>query len=506
MKKICAIVLLIATLVIPSTTPISAARPFASQLANIFLSWVITRDDAERLANWDLVVLDAEVGARQKKLLQLMRARNPHIKILAYVSSNEIHELNERLTNEAPLRGKLQARLSDELFLTNATGTRVSFWPNTQMLNVTTDWKFILPEYIQEEILSTGVWDGIMLDNVWDGVTWYVGDVDLKRDGVVDAPDKANAAWERDMHALLAYLRLRAPNALLFGNGSTKFTELDGVVIENFQDRDFNETATRIEAFRAARAPKPAVVVINSKITSVIPMQYSLASALLLDAFFSFDGGEKSHAQTWWHDEYDAPFGTVGVVTTTDKISSLQRPLIESRAIAAPFEHPAVVASVYTSTGTEISAPITIAKRGRAKKIVQPEFKRTFSSQVFDTATAERLTVSGRSEKTEIKIFSGRKKIAAIHPVTDLQNARVVVTTGQFTRTGPRDIVVIVTTPDKMVIQIFTGAGALKNSFSIQRALNESVAVFTRDVDANGLDEIIVLRPLTPRSATSETP
>ena len=268
MKKICAIVLLIATLVIPSTTPISAARPFASQLANIFLSWVITRDDAERLANWDLVVLDAEVGARQKKLLQLMRARNPHIKILAYVSSNEIHELNERLTNEAPLRGKLQARLSDELFLTNATGTRVSFWPNTQMLNVTTDWKFILPEYIQEEILSTGVWDGIMLDNVWDGVTWYVGDVDLKRDGVVDAPDKANAAWERDMHALLAYLRLRAPNALLFGNGSTKFTELDGVVIENFQDRDFNETATRIEAFRAARAPKPAVVVINSKINT----------------------------------------------------------------------------------------------------------------------------------------------------------------------------------------------------------------------------------------------
>lgn len=291
-----------------SPTPVRAAeKPLR---ANIFLSWQITEAEAIKLSQWDLLVLDAEIGARQPKLIKKIRARNPRIKILAYVSAVELQKDQKNLSTYAPLRSALRARTPESAYLRRPDGSAISFWPTANLINVVGPWQTILPQFIHDKILSTGLWDGVMLDNVWNGVSWYVGATDLDSNKIEDEPALANAVWNSAQHTMIARIKKLSPRAIVIGNGSEIYSELDGFVFENFGQKNWYQTITRAQTVSS----KKRIMIFNTTSEnldepSIEQMRFGLGSALLFDAYFSYDYGDTNHASLWWFDDYNTKLG-----------------------------------------------------------------------------------------------------------------------------------------------------------------------------------------------------
>jgi hypothetical protein len=292
-------------LTLPTPT-FAAQKPLR---ANIFLSWNITEAEAIQLSKWDLIILDAEVGALQPKLIKKIRARNPRIKILAYVSAVELQKDQPGLSKHAPLRATLRARTPSSAYAYRADGAAISFWPTAHLMNVTSDWQTILPKFINEKILATKLWDGIMLDNVWNGVSWYVGATDLDNNKTEDSTEIANIVWNSSMHKMITHIKKQSPRAIIVANGSEIYTELDGLVFENFGQKNFYETMARVQ-----NLSRKKIVILNSTAEnldtpSTDQMHFGLASSLLFDSYFSYDMGDTNHASLWWFKEYDLKLG-----------------------------------------------------------------------------------------------------------------------------------------------------------------------------------------------------
>lgn len=277
--------------------------------ANIFLSWTITEAEAIQLSKWDLLILDAEIGARQPKLIKKIRARNPRIKILAYVSAVELQKDQPGLSKHAPLRAALRARTPESAYTYRADGTAISFWPTANLMNATGEWQKILPIFIHEKILSTKLWDGIMLDNVWNGISWYVGATDLDNNHIEDSPELANIVWNSSMRNMIAHIKNQSPRAIIVANGSEAYTELDGIVFENFGQKNIRETMVR-----AQNLPRKKIAIFNATAENLNEpsreqVLFGLGNSLLFDAYFSYDMGDTNHASLWWFKEYDVKLG-----------------------------------------------------------------------------------------------------------------------------------------------------------------------------------------------------
>src|SRR3989338_5212186 len=65
-------------------------KPTFPRLANYFLHWTVSEQEARELAKFDLVILDAEAQERSQPQLELIRKLNPRIILLAYVPASEI--------------------------------------------------------------------------------------------------------------------------------------------------------------------------------------------------------------------------------------------------------------------------------------------------------------------------------------------------------------------------------------------------------------------------------
>ena len=75
----------------------------------------------------------------------------------------------------------------------SVSGQKDFFWAGSSLLNVTDKgpissggvrWNEFLPQFIHDNILSTGLWDGVFLDNTFDAISYYAkSPVDLDRDG-----------------------------------------------------------------------------------------------------------------------------------------------------------------------------------------------------------------------------------------------------------------------------------------------------------------------------------
>jgi hypothetical protein len=332
---------LVLTFLLISPNMVSAAeKPLR---ANIFLSWQLTDADAVKLSQWDLIILDAEIGARQPKLIKKIRARNPRIKILAYVSAVELQKDQNQLALHAPLRSALRARTPESAYARRPDGAPISFWPTANLMNVTGAWQTILPKFIHEKILSTKLWDGIMLDNVWNGVSWYVGATDLDSNQIEDSPMIANAVWNSAMQTMISQIKKQSPRALIIANGSEIYSELDGFVFENFGQKNWYQTITRVQNI----SEKKKLTILNATSEnldepSVQQMRFGLGSALLFDAYFSYDFGDTNHASLWWFADYNLRLGNA-----RGPAVELQ-PNVWSRA----FKNGKVMVNVSTATTT----------------------------------------------------------------------------------------------------------------------------------------------------------
>lgn len=296
------------------------------KIANIFLHWSMSEQEARDLSRWDIVIFDMEIGSHNPDLLQLMRRLNPNIKLLAYITPAEIRQDATEIASASPLRARLARRIAPEWYLTNDRGERRTFWAGTWILNLTErspvvggkQWSDELVAFIRDEIIATGLWDGVLFDNAWENITYFAGtNVDLNRDGSVESIRDADETWRRGMRALYAKARATLPpGTLIMENDGQLYTpDVQGVIFENFPAGGWQTRLRQVD--RVSREGKdPRVAIINSNTGNsgrrddYRRFRYSLASGLLYDAYTSFDFGDQDHGQAWWYDEYDESLGS----------------------------------------------------------------------------------------------------------------------------------------------------------------------------------------------------
>jgi len=301
------------------------------KLANYFLKWTIADYEVNELAKWDLLVLDMEVQINSKSNLKKIRELNPDIIILAYITSQEANAniYSSQWSHNATLRKKLADNIIDSWWLKNKDNSRTTFWEGTYLLNITDGagvnsrgqkWNDYLPEFVDREIISTGLWDGVFYDNIWGDIAWVRGDFDANNDGRGDSISEVNNAWSSGVKKMLKKTReLIGSKYLILGNGKVYDGYqglLNGVMLEGFPSSwESNGNWDGILKTYSGVSQKnnsPKITIINSYSSrqSYQKMRFGLASVMMEShGYFSFDYDVSSHGQVWWYDEYDVSLG-----------------------------------------------------------------------------------------------------------------------------------------------------------------------------------------------------
>ena len=104
--------------------PVCAYNEGYPKLANYYLNWSIDSDqEARELAKWDLLILDMEMQVYSPQMLTKLKQYNPNIKLLAYVTSQEIRNDSLSLYGNS-LRKRLYQQIDDQWWLKDANGNR----------------------------------------------------------------------------------------------------------------------------------------------------------------------------------------------------------------------------------------------------------------------------------------------------------------------------------------------------------------------------------------------
>lgn len=292
------------------------------KIANYFLKYEISDAEAEQLAKWDFLILDMENQETSPEQLARIRELNPKIKIVAYITSEEILEyVND---GYAPMRAELRKGIKENYWLKDSSGNKLSFWSGTLMLNGsdcgTDSWNSYLSDFINQRIKTSGYWDGIFLDNLWPDISWFNnGNIDLNRDGRKDTAADLNSRWLKGSKNLLTQIRSKTGNNFLIvanGQANSNFEkELNGRLMENFpalfgSGGWANAMKSYTLSINSQKSPKlTALNSYNKNQKDYRKVRFGLTSALLSEGYFSFDYDVTDHGQTWWYDEYDAILG-----------------------------------------------------------------------------------------------------------------------------------------------------------------------------------------------------
>lgn len=287
------------------------------RLANYFLKGEISDKEAEELAKWDVLVLGMEAPFLNPGLIRILKKKNPKIKILAYVSSEEIPLKAKDLSKENPWF-KLYKQVEDKnWWLRDDKARALSIWLGTRLINVASDWNTYLPEFMHQEVMASGLWDGIFYDVIFDRISWVNnGEIDINNDGIKDPAYLIDSEWQKGMIKLLSYSRLlEGPGKIIVGNGATNYYDrfLNGRMFENFSAKDWAEKMKDYQNFRNGYQPFLAIINSNTENKggwdNFSKLRFGLGSALMGDGYYSFDHGDQDHSQLWWYDEYGVGLG-----------------------------------------------------------------------------------------------------------------------------------------------------------------------------------------------------
>lgn len=324
MQKLVITIIISALFFAPIQIDASPLKADAPRLANIFLHWTVTESKARDLANWDLVILDMDIQTYNPEVFGIMRSINPDIKIMAYVPLVEVRQSISGFSNKS-LRYRLAAGIPEAWYLTSPSGQKLSFWSGNWTMNISDEcpqvngqrWNEYLPTFVNNEIISTGKWDGIFYDNGWQNVTSFVGSsIDMNRDGRSAGTGAANSLWQAGVsEALDRTASLLGSNYLvLLNDGPYYSSHTQGVSVENFSSLDWSHAMSLYQNnVNQSRQPSANILNNNTQNTGNLNdyrnLRFGLTSSLLNDGYYSFDFGDQDHGQTWWYDEYNAYLG-----------------------------------------------------------------------------------------------------------------------------------------------------------------------------------------------------
>ena len=309
---------------LPAATSASRGTQSPPKLLNLYLGWQIKDADQAPLAQWDIVVLDMDQQWQSPDRIRQLRQDNPRIKILAYVSAGELSTARASGDHASP-GYLLSQRAAEAFYMHSSNGSRLSWWPGAELMNATDlgpavegqRWADVLPAFVRDDLMSTGLWDGVFLDGAYSDITSFFGkDIDPDGDGKANPSRDVNAAEQAGMSRLIRNMRAAVgPGRLIMNNSSTAYASLvNGVLFENFPTYGW---AGPFKDYLGVTAKNvaPTVSAINTDTsdrdtpTDYRLMRLGMGSALMGDGYYSFDAGPSGHDRAWWYDEYDATLG-----------------------------------------------------------------------------------------------------------------------------------------------------------------------------------------------------
>ncbi len=345
---------------LPPAQAVGRTRPLLMNYHHMALpdAWVSRKED--RLAQWNLLILNHDHVQREALSLARMRQTHPGIMLLAWVP---LQGPNDGLAPGVAPRG------ADDWFGRDAQGEYLSpHWGGHLMNPWVRDyaWPRHVMQYIERIGLGPDGYDGVMIDCLWEGPP---GQMDVNRDGVHDPQDVQD--WQTACMWLLRTLRQRHPDMLLTGNGGGPWSEAcpyvefaNGCMHENalgdqFGGVDWQPMWDGILRNLARVQPRPAVHLLALDVRASGRSQWQardlerltaedlrrlrlgLATSLLLDqVYFGFDRGDCLHGQLWWFDEYDVDLGTPLAPLESDSPAPgvLQRHFTHGQVIVNPTD------------------------------------------------------------------------------------------------------------------------------------------------------------------------
>lgn len=211
----------------------------------------------DELARYDLVVLDSEWANRvDRKFFADLRQRSPHIVLLAYVNlvdyPPQLGSAGYYADRYAlwQYRDSTTSTFPSQWLARTADGRSVSQWPNSLMANLADTaprvggqlYAEYAADWVERQVWSTGLWNGIFLD-VWGDRVYGADHDSWDVDGNgTDDPDSAiygpGGPWERGVTRAEQIMRFRMPTAILLANGDRTPRQqlLDGRAFESFAD------------------------------------------------------------------------------------------------------------------------------------------------------------------------------------------------------------------------------------------------------------------------------
>jgi hypothetical protein len=303
------------------------------KLANYYTKWVLSESDVAPLSKWDVLLLDPQTQENSANILREIRQKNPQIIILARVAVEEINNSPDNTIGfkGGSVRNDLLQQLSDNWFLRDKNGNKLSFWAGTNLMNLTDGsgqanglrWNEFLPQFVKSRIISTGLWDGVFYDNVWPTISFFNnGNLDVDNNKTIKSKAQIDQEWlAGNIKLLNRTQQLLGGGYLVVANGRASNSYqpyLNGIMLENFPS-SYEGDGTWAGSIKAYLNDKnfltPKVSIVNANTNNTWNMQnyhkmrFSLGSTLLSDGYFSFDYGDQNHQQTWWYDEYQTALG-----------------------------------------------------------------------------------------------------------------------------------------------------------------------------------------------------
>ncbi|MEM3597626.1 MAG: putative glycoside hydrolase [Candidatus Hadarchaeum sp.] len=304
-------------------------------------------------ANWDLLVLDAEVILNRPEFLGsngTILQINPHAVVLSYFSSSDVLPGHRETTT---INGIFISGLDDGWYMKDVNGSRYLLlqlpdgnW--SEMLNLTTEVNFYMADYLNKAVISTGLTDGIFYDWVMENISWLNyrtnnpnAPLDINNDGLADLDDKLNSLWKNGTKTLLNNSRNIFPSGtLVVGNGGTIFDNtyknvLNGRMLEGFLEGEAWGFGW-LEVMRGhylmhlvSVEPKVSLIMANGHQNDFKKMRFALASTLMFDGYFCYTN-YGAYQATWWYDEYSVDISTGAAVKSLKYKGYLGSPLSEA--------------------------------------------------------------------------------------------------------------------------------------------------------------------------------
>jgi hypothetical protein len=312
------------------------------KLANYYLHTPITSDTVAELARWDILVLSPQAQDNSRAALKKLRELNPNIVLLVYVPSEEfpLTYYDQWSSDPNGVWYRLLRGITSDMWLLDSGGRHVTFWERNWMLNVSNykasglRWNEYLSSFVADDLLASGLWDGVFYDNVFTDISWISNDVDLNRNGFKDSTNAVKRDWPAGMNTLFDLTRKKVgEDIIIVGNGDRGYyPSLNGLYFENFTKFSSNykwEDKMYLygRAAEETRAPQTNIIGNNTVNTGQRDdyqrVRYGLTSALLEDGYYGFDFGDQGHSQRWWYDEYNVSLGNP-INQSSERTRSLQ--------------------------------------------------------------------------------------------------------------------------------------------------------------------------------------